>query len=520
MGTLRDDLREGAELIETHVSWVFRHPRDVYKVKRPVNLGFLDFRTPGQRRAACEAEVELNRRLAPDVYLGVVPVTRDAAGRHRLGGDGEPVDWAVHMVRLDDDRRADRRLAAGTLLAADIDAIAARIAAFHAAARADAGTARFGTPQRIGANVRENFEQTRDSVLRYVSRAEAAEIEAAQLGFLVRHADRLEARCAAGRVRDGHGDLRLEHVYLRDDGPPLVIDCIEFNERFRYGDVCADLAFLSMDLAWHGRSDLAERLLASYARDADDYGLYGLVDFYEGYRAYVRGKVASLLAADPSVEHDTRARAGREARRYYLLALAARRRPLLPAALVAVGGLIASGKSTIAAALAQELAAPVVATDVVRKRLAGVAPRTPLRHGPWQGAYAPEATRAVYRGVLDRARAVLDSGRPAVLDGSFRARDDREAARALAREAGVPFVFVECRAPAEVCRQRLRERARHPGVSDGRLELQDDFAAAWEPVGEDENGATHLVLDTSRPLEDSVARLTGALAAWPPGLTG
>lgn len=520
MTALRDDLlAAGFELVETHVSQVFLGPQDVYKIKRPVFLGFLDFRTLEARRAACLAEVALNRRLAPDVYLGVEPVTRDREGRHRIGGAGEPVEWAVHMRRLDEAARADHRLRAGRLAEDDLRRLAEHLAAFHAAARADEHTAGFGTPERIAENVRENFEQTRDTVTRYLTRAEADEIERHQLEFLIRHPDRFERRRAAGRVRDGHGDLRLEHVYFHDGGPPTIIDCIEFNERFRYADVCADVAFLSMDLAWHGRTDLSERFLAAYARAAGDYDLYGLVDFYEAYRAYVRGKVASMLAQDPAVGTGARWAAGREARRYYLLALAAKRRSLLPPVLLAVGGIIASGKSTIADRLAADLSAPVVDSDRTRKALLGVGASTPVHDPAWRGGYDEQVTARVYAEVFRRALVVLASGRPVVIDASFRSRAARARARELANRAGVPFVFVECRAPLEVSRRRLEERARSPGVSDGRAEILEAFAARWEPV--DELPADrHIVVDTTQPLEGNLDTLRRSLAAWPDGLTG
>ena len=319
MGTLKADLLDaGLELIETHISWVFLGPTDVFKVKRPVDLGFLDFSTLAARRRACEAELRLNRRLAPEVYLGVVPITLDQGGAHAIDGVGETVDWAVHMRRLHVDRRADALLEAESLRPEDIDRLAEHIAQFHAEARCDAETSRHGTVDTIRRNVRENFEQTRDSIAEHLTPEQAREIESWQLGVL-HDEPRFSARIAAGRVRDGHGDLRLEHVYFGRDGTIDIIDCIEFNERFRYADVCADIAFLSMDLAWHGRVDLAERFLARYARMANDYDLYSVVDFYESYRAFVRGKVAILLAADQDASALSRERAQREARRYFML---------------------------------------------------------------------------------------------------------------------------------------------------------------------------------------------------------
>lgn len=547
MGRLQEDLEgPGVERVETHISWVFLGRREVHKVKKPVDLGFLDFSTPDKRRRACQAEVELNRRLAPGVYLGVVPVLRDAAGRHRLGGEaeddeaaeGEVVDWAVHMRRLPEAGRADHLLAAGRLTPDHLAALARRLASFHAAARSDGETARFGTVEAIAANVRENFEQTVKTVAAYLEPGQAAEIERWQLGFLAERRDLFAERVGAGRVRDGHGDLRLEHVYYPAEGgaPPsgaegaaaatevgaeeevTVIDCIEFNRRFRFADVAADVAFLSMDLAWQGRVDLSEAFLAHYARAAQDFDLYSLIDFYESYRAYVRAKISSFLAADPAIDSRVRERAAREARRYYLLALASERRSLLPPSVVAVGGIIASGKSTIAEAIAGALSAPVVDADRTRKHLLGVGATDPLHHPAFAGAYTPEWTERTYAEMLRRAEAVLASGRPVVLDASFRSRRRRAAARELAVRRGVPFHFVECQADPELCKRRLRQRQRQRGVSDGRLEIFDAFLASWQRVDE-LPAPEHLPLDTSRPLPESLAILRRELAVWPPGLT-
>ncbi len=516
-GRMVEDLRQpGVELRETHISWVFLQGDDVWKVKKPVDLGFLDFTTPEKRREACEAEVRLNRRLAPDVYLGVEPVTLDAAGRHRLGGGGPAVDWAVHMVRLPDDARADTRLARELLSAADVERIAERVALFHARARCDEETRRYGTPETISANVEENFAQTRATIGDYLRAAEAAEVESWQRRFLAERRGLFSARLDAGRVRDGHGDLRLDHVYLTGDDV-TVVDCIEFNRRFRFADVCADVAFLAMDLAWQGRADLAERFLAAYAREANDYDLYPLVDFYESYRAFVRGKIAAFVASGEG-DAAARRRAAADARRYFLLALASERKALLPPVVVAVGGLIGAGKSTVGRRLAAELGAPVVDADRTRKFLLGAGAYDKVHVPPFDGAYRPELTDRVYAEVLRRGRCVLESRRPVVLDASFRARAHRAAARDLAREHGVPFHFVEVWAPRYVCRERLAERARGESVSDGRLEIFDQFAASWQPVDELPE-AEYSIADTTKPLEANVHALRRRLPTWPPGLT-
>ncbi len=521
MGDLHEDLAAAfTELRQTHISWVFLGERDVYKVKKPVDFGFLDFTTPDRRRAACMAEVDLNRRLAPDVYRGVVPVTRGADGVHRIGGDGDVVDWAVHMRRLSDRDRADVRLARGEITTADVDRMAVHLAAFHAGCDSSEDKFAFGRLDAIEANVRENFDQTRATIGEFVSRSEAAEIERWQLSFLDDHRALFERRVQELRIRDGHGDLRLEHFYLEGASHEdlRVIDCIEFSERFRYADVCADLSFLSMDLAWHGRVDLAERLLATYARETCDYDLFSLVDFYESYRAYVRGKVATFLAADACAPAALRARSRKDARRYYLLALACERRSLMPPCVVAIGGLLATGKSTLADRLGAVLGAPAINTDRVRKHLLGARPTDKLYDGSWQGAYDPRFSEDVYRAVYRSARVVLESGRPVILDASFRSRALRARARDLAEAAGVPFRFVECVADHDLLRERLRRRATETSVSDGRIEIFDDFVAKWEPIDElpeDE----HVVLDTSVSVERSLTALAERLPVWPPGLT-
>jgi aminoglycoside phosphotransferase family enzyme/predicted kinase len=508
---LKSDLMEpGVELRETHISLVFLAGPRVFKIKKPVNLGFLDFTQLEARKNYCEREVELNRRLAGDVYRGVVPIARDAAGRLRPGAAGPAEEWAVEMERLPDERCADRRLQEGRFGRAEVERLAERIAAFHEAARCDAETTAAGSLAVVERNVRESFEQARSEASRFLSARELAEVERFQLELLRVHRARFQERERAGRIRDGHGDLRLEHCYLDDHGGIAIIDCIEFNDRFRYGDVCSDIAFLAMDLAWHDRHDLSEALLAAYARAANDYDLYGVVDFYESYRAFVRGKVNLMLEADEGASQVVRERAAAQARKYFMLAHACAKEPSHVPRLYAVGGMIASGKSTVARELAALIHGPALEADRTRKHLAGVEPTTPLHDAPFSGHYSREDTERVYNELLRRAAIVLGSKRSVVIDASFRERAQRAKARELALRLGVPFTFIECSADLETSRARLLERARHASISDGRIELLADFAARFEPV--DELLATeHTRLDTRRPLDEALAVLSRRL---------
>jgi predicted kinase len=423
------------------------------------------------------------------------------------------------MRRLSDDDRADLRLLRGALSDADVDSVAEYLALFHSRMPASEIIAEFGSPERILANVRENFTQTRGLIEPLLGAERAREIEAQQTRFFEVHRELLLERVRKGNIRDGHGDLRLEHVYLREGDAPKVIDCIEFNERFRYADTCADIAFLSMDFERFGRADLAERFLAAYARASSDYDLYALIDAYEGYRAYVRGKVAAFLSEDGGASHEVREKARVDARQAFLLALSKGRPALLSPAVVAVGGIIASGKSTAAARIAGLMNAPVVDADRTRKALLGVPETAKLHDDAFCGAYSQGATDRVYEEIFRRASCVLASGRPVILDASFRSRALREGARSLATRYGVPFFFVECRVGREETERRLEKRAQSPCVSDGRREVLDAFVAQWEPT-EELASAEHVVLDTSRPVEATMEELNRRLPAWPAGLVG
>lgn len=497
------------EVRETHISWVFLTSERAYKLKKPVDLGFLDFSSLEKRRAACEAELELNRRLAPDVYLGLVAIRQDKEGHEHLDGDGEIIEWAVCMKRLPDAWRADIRLSQGRLTDAHLRDIALVLADFHQKASAGALIDQMGIPEAIAVNIRENFSQTRSFVHDFISPEQAQEIEAWQLGVLAKKAASFHQRIQQGRIRDGHGDLRLEHIYIDEQNQIRILDCIEFSQRFRFADVCADIAFLAMDLAGQQNVDLAERFLAFYAQATNDYDLYELVDFYQSYRAYVRAKISSLLALHPQHDMQAKAYAHQQARNFYLLSLALERPPLMPQMLIAVGGWIASGKSTIANLLGQQLSAPVIDSDRTRKYMLGHSTKTHLFDRSWTGAYSQTMTESVYREVLRRAKVVLASGRSAIVDASFRSATMRRAAQSLAQECQIPFRFIECQAPPELCQQRLLARTQQADqVSDGRLEIFADFINRWEPVEEAELGeGDYISVDTSKPLAETLDTL-------------
>jgi aminoglycoside phosphotransferase family enzyme/predicted kinase len=497
-------------LEQTHISWVFLGHGEVWKIKKPVAFGFLDYGSLEKRKRACEEEVALNRVLSPSVYLGIVPITLDASGLHRFGGAGLPVEWAVHMRRLREEDRADHRLETGRLPSAWITGLAERIADFHAGGRSDAWTAKFGSLKTIRANALGNFEQSRSFLPGLIGPERADGLKAGVRDFLQVHAGLFAKRAESGRVRDGHGDLRLGQIYFDGSGAPSILDRIEFNDRLRFGDVGADIAFLAMDLEYRGRRDLAERFLADYASASGDFGFYPLIGFYESYRACVRGKVAWFQVEDPGCAESERFAAIEEARGYFTLAESC----LMPASgkpkLIAVGGGMATGKSTLSAELSERLSAPVISSDRTRKQMAGMDPWTAGEEPLWRGLYGEDVTDRVYAEMLRRARPVWESGRTVIIDASFRRRRHREAFRTAAREAGIGFRFIECAADRETCRERLRLRARGPSISDGREADFERFLDAWEPRDGIPDGE-YARVDTTLPLEQEWSALLGRL---------
>jgi aminoglycoside phosphotransferase family enzyme/predicted kinase len=483
-----DDASAGAiEAIQTHLSHVFLSGARVYKFRKPVDLGFVRFTARAERDADCLREVALNRRLAPDVYVGVAALVIDAAGV-RVAAPREALtpgapEHCVVMRRLPAGRDALSLLARGALSEAQLDRVAARIARFHDAHGLGV-PAPYGEQEWLAHCARPalaNFDTLRSFARDPADRAALARLEAATRAFTRDHAGRFEARRQHGLAVDAHGDLHLQHVWLeRDDAEPLAIDCLEFDASLRRIDAASEVAFLAMDLRYRGAEALAERFLRSYAAQRDDFDLYRVVDWFESYRAAVRAKVAAIAAGEPEIAAAQRERAADSARRHLALALAALETVRQPA-LVLVGGAVGTGKTTAAAALADRLGAVVVSSDRVRKRRLGVAEaeRAPA------SAYTEEAKSAVYAALLERAAPVIESGRVAILDATFGARSERDAARAWADRRRIPACFVETRCAPRTAQARLRERARAGrDASDAGPALQAASRAGFEAVSE------------------------------------
>jgi aminoglycoside phosphotransferase family enzyme/predicted kinase len=449
------------EVRETHAGAVFLVGEHAYKLKKPVDLGFLDFRTRESRLAACHREVMLNRRLAPDVYLGVADVS---------DVDGAPCDHLVVMRRMPEVRRLASLVAAGVPVQDEIVRLARVIASFHAGAHRSLEIAREGTRDAIQARWQASLDQV-ESISAGVLDAElVAEIRWRVNDFLAGRGPLFADRVAAGRIVDGHGDLLADDIFCLDDGP-RILDCLDFDDRLRYLDGLDDIAFLAMDLERLGAPELAALLLDRYAEFSGDPAPARLREHYLAYRAFVRVKVACLrhTQGDPA--------AAEQARAYAAITREHLRRGEVR--LILVGGLPGTGKTTLAGLLADELGAVLIGSDRLRKELAGRNPADPAAASYLDGIYTPEHTERVYREMVHRAENLLARGESVVLDASWTLAAHRAAARAVAERTRSGCGELRCDAPAALAAGRLRTRV--GSCSDATSAIATAMAAELDP---------------------------------------
>jgi aminoglycoside phosphotransferase family enzyme/predicted kinase len=455
----------------------------VYKVKKAVDLGFLDFTTLARRLFYCQEEVRLNSRLSPEVYLGVVAIAPGPDGGLRVAALGGPaIEYAVEMKRLPERDMLDRRLDAGEVDDAMLDALTDRLIKFHREAPTGPGVNQFGQPDAVAAMVLGNL----DEAARYAAKAGTLSaglhrlLERAARGFLEARRDLLAARVASGRIREGHGDLHAGNICITAEGI-VIYDCIEFSPQFRCGDVARDLAFLIMDLEERGQRGPAAHVTNRYATLAADGDLETLLPFYKAHLACVRGKVNAITAADPGVAEPERPDARRASFRYFSLAGAYG----LPPSLVVTCGLPGSGKSWLADRVARPLDAAIVRSDVVRKRLAGIAPTLHPTGPEAEALYSARSSQRTYEAMVQEAQAALAGGRSVVVDATFPQRLSRATFARLAESRRAPFVLVHVTAPEPVVAQRLRRRPDLPEeVSDAGWEVYLKFKRTFEPPWE------------------------------------
>jgi aminoglycoside phosphotransferase family enzyme/predicted kinase len=487
---------ENVEVRQTHISVVFLAGEYVYKLKKPVNPGFLDFSTLEKRLHFCREEVRLNRRLAPHVYLGVVPVVRTADGL-KWEAQGEAIEWAVKMRRLSEEATFLERLRRDEIGVELIESLAGKIASFHRTADTNERIAAFGRFDGVARLVRDVFANSAPQVGKTVSRAVFDRIRVLAEETLSRLRPLIESRASRGMTRDAHGDLHLDHIYYFPDKQPpadlVIVDCIEFNERFRFIDPVADMAFAVMDLIFYGRRDLARVFADAYFRAADDEEGRVLLPLYTAYRATVRGEVEGMLVMEEEVPEAERTAAAKRARAHWLLALGELEEPERKPCLLFTAGLPGAGKSMLAQSLAERAGFCLIRSDMVRKELAA------QTRSDSEDIYTPEWTAHTYAECLCRAEQLLFQGKRVLIDATFREEKQRRTFLEAAVHWGVHGAMLLCRAEPDTVRRRLEQRRGDASDADWSIYLQ--LTASWEEPGAFTQRYCHVITTEGGPEE-------------------
>ncbi len=498
------DTTAKVEMMQTQMSFVFLTGKYVYKTKKPVNLGYLDYSTLEKRLFFCRQEVELNRRLSPDVYLGVIPITRHQ-GKISLSGEGEVIDYAVKMLYLPQNRMMNVLLEQNRVTPEMVEAVAKLLVKFHGEAATGPEINNFGKIETIRLNVEENFSQTDRYIDRAITARQYKNIREYNYRLLEEKSALFNERIKGNHIRDCHGDLHSAHICFTR--PLSIYDCIEFNERFRFNDIIAEIGFLAMDLDHYGRADLSRTFIETYTRLSRDYQIRELLKFYKCYRAYVRGKVGCFKLDDPYVPEDEKLRTQESCRQYFELAEAyTRTRPVL----FITSGLTGSGKSTLSMALARRTGATVISSDIVRKKLAAIPVNEHRFEEPDGGIYTPEFSRRTYDALFSSASSILAEGDHVILDASFIKSEERRRAQKTAQETGADYFIIECKLDPENTRRRLSQRLKNGSVSDGRWEIYQSQLQKAEKINE-VDAARIFRVDSSLPLGEQIGNIINSI---------
>ncbi|MBI3779175.1 MAG: AAA family ATPase [Gammaproteobacteria bacterium] len=506
-----DHAVQDIRVIETHISWVVLTGCYAYKIKKPVDLGFLDLSTLDKRRYYCEEELRLNRRLAESLYLGVISITGTPTSP-RLNGAGPAIEYAVKMIQFPEEARLDRMLTRGDLQSEHVDLLVQELAEFHDRIAIAGNDKPYGDPEQVHEPVTQNFTQIR-SRLDPQDQPQLRRLEIwSELSFSELRPT-FETRKRDGFVRECHGDAHLANMVWFEERV-MLFDCLEFNANLRWIDVMSEVAFLVMDLDDRGRPDLARRALNGYLEQTGDYAGLAVFRFYQVYRALVRAKVACIRLGQNGLGGDEKKRTRDEYLGY--ANLAERYTRDIPASLIITHGLSGSGKTRVSQQLLEAFDAIRVRSDVERKRLHGLGAHARSGSGIDSGIYASQASERTYARLAELAAIVLRAGHTVIVDAAFLKRDQRDRLRAVAERARVPFAILDLQAAENILRERLSLRARQQReVSEAGLAVLDHQLATREPLAADELRVSLTVDNTASPDIAALAQKLRALTVRP-----
>jgi uncharacterized protein len=458
------------ELIQTHASVVFLTGDFAYKLKKPVNFGFLDYSTVTNRQHFCTEEIRLNQRGAKELYLAVLPISKQG-DQYQFGNQGEIVDYAVKMVQFPQSALLSNLFESGQITPDDLAAMGQVVARFHAEAQTSAYISSFGTVAKIRQSIDNNYRQTEKYIGRFQTQQQYTETKAYTDRFLSEHQQLFVDRIAGGFIRECHGDLHLRNICYWQY-KILLFDCIEFNEPFRFVDTMYDVAFAVMDLEARGRKDLANRFLNTYVEQTGDWAGLQVLPLYLTRQAYVRAKVTSFLLDDPGISSEDRVAAIAVATNYYRQAWEYTRTK--QGRLVMISGLSGSGKSTLGKQIAESAGGVQIRSDAVRKHLGGI----PLLAKGDDSLYTPEMTARTYQKVLLLGAKLAAQGFTVILDAKYDRQSLRTAVIDLAQSEAIPLEIIHCTASASILVDRLAQRT--GDIADATVELLASQQAAWE----------------------------------------
>jgi uncharacterized protein len=475
------------ELIQTHASYVILTGNFAYKLKKPVNFGFLDYSTVEKRQHFCTEEIRLNQRGAKELYLELLPIARQD-DNYAFGNTGEVVDYAVKMVQFPQSALLSNMFEAGTISNTEIEEMGRVVAEFHAHAQTSEYISSFGTTSRIRESIDDNYNQTKKYIGRAQTQAQYTETKAYTDRFLSEHAELFQERVSSGFIRECHGDLHLRNICRWHD-KTLLFDCIEFNEPFRFVDTMYDVAFSVMDLEARGSKDLANRFLNTYVEQSGDWAGLQVLPLYLSRQAYVRAKVTSFLLDDAGIADRDKEVAAQTAGAYYHQAWVYTQPR--QGKLIIIAGLSGSGKSTLGKHIAQNIGAIQLRSDAVRKHLGGIA----LLDRGDASLYTPEMTARTYDRVLELGSKLATQGFTVILDAKYDRVSLRAAVIDLAQARSIPLQMIHCTAPEQVLRARLQQR--RGDIADATVDLLASQQASWEDFTPAERGYL-VTVDTTQ----------------------